>query len=102
MRRAGDSDEPDQPIPVQADNETKKEKLDDFGNLVLISPGMNSEYSNKPYFVKYAEFNEKSRPDSLKSLMIFQKPTWDFSRCKEHREQIKVLFKQYYSENNLS
>ncbi|MFC0513514.1 DUF262 domain-containing protein [Mucilaginibacter angelicae] len=79
--------------------EVKRQKLDDFGNLVLISPGMNSEYSNKPYFVKFAEFREKLRPDSLKSAMIFQQEDWSFARCEAHRNEMEALFLKYFTEN---
>lgn len=42
-----------------------------FGNLVLLSPGQNSEYSNKPVTVKLAEFERKPSYDSLKLQYLF-------------------------------
>lgn len=78
-------------------NETEivRKKKDDFGNLVLLSPGMNSEYSNKIYSVKRAEFKAKKNIDSLKSDMIFQNENWNWSLCKTHKEKIIELFTKH-------
>lgn len=67
-------------------------KKNDFGNLVLLSPGMNSEYSNKPYNVKRTEFKNKIRLDSLKSDVIFQNENWNWDLCENHRNEMKKLF----------
>ncbi|MBB6610502.1 DUF262 domain-containing protein [Pontibacter sp. Tf4] len=72
--------------------EVKKLKQDDFGNLVLLSPSMNSEYSNKTYRSKRNDFLEKNRLESLKSALIFENKTWSFDLMKEHREQMKLYF----------
>jgi hypothetical protein len=80
--------------------ELKKWKQDDFGNLVLLSPGMNSEYSNKHYTVKREEFRKKPRPDSLKSAMIFENPNWSFDLCEAHKKEMLRYFEKYLLENS--
>ncbi|MEL1254163.1 DUF262 domain-containing HNH endonuclease family protein [Flavobacterium sp. DGU38] len=75
-----------------------REKKDDFGNLALLSPGMNSEYSNKIYSVKRAEFKAKKSIDSLKSDMIFQNEMWNWKLCQQHKEVIIKLFIKHIKE----
>lgn len=90
---------PDDPNTVwQAgdDDDTKREKRDDFGNLVLISSGMNSEYSNKGFSEKRGLFRDKRRLDSLKSALIFRHDHWNYRLCEEHRQQMKVYLRQYF------
>lgn len=78
------------------DNEQiKRIKQDDFGNLVLLSPGMNSEYSNKPYNVKMIEFHNKRNMDSLKSDLIFIMDYWNWERCESHKKTIIKLFEKH-------
>ncbi len=72
--------------------ETRKNKQDDFGNLVLLSPGMNTEYSNKTYNVKHIEFKDKRRLDSLKSDLIFENNNWNWQLCEIHRNKMIDLF----------
>lgn len=80
-----------------------KEFLHSFGNLVLLSPGQNSEYSNKEVRVKDAEFKGKPTYDSLKlqhllSLMN-KKQMNDLNKdlILEHKGQmLKVLTEHYY------
>jgi hypothetical protein len=82
-----DSDDPDA---------VRDQKRDDFGNLVLISVSMNSEYSNKSFKTKRNEFWEKGRLDSLKSALIFSNTKWDWERCVQHREEMKTYLRQYF------
>lgn len=73
-----------------------KNALDDFGNLVLLSPGMNSEYSNKSYLEKQGQFISKIYVDSLKSDLIFRKNEyWNWEKAKQHREEISDLLEEY-------
>lgn len=73
-----------------------KDALDDFGNLVLLSPGMNSEYSNKSYLEKQGQFISKIYVDSLKSDLIFRKNKyWNWEKVKQHREEISDLLEEY-------
>lgn len=73
----------------------KIDPKDDFGNLVLLSPGMNSEYSNKPYKEKRGQFISKNHLDSLKSSVIFSEEEWDYSKVEIHRNKMITLFKDY-------
>ena len=75
--------------------EVKRSKQDDFGNLVLLTSSMNSEYSNKLYSVKRLEYHKKKRLDSLKSDMIFANDQWNYELCAKHKEQMIKLFKEY-------
>ncbi|KAA3437665.1 DUF262 domain-containing protein [Rufibacter hautae] len=82
--------------------DAKHSKLDDFGNLVLLTSGMNSEYSNKIYTVKRSEFIAKAenhRLDSLKSALIFENERWSWDLCQSHREDMINYFKDYFSQN---
>lgn len=76
-------------------DDDKLKKQNDFGNLVLLSPGMNSEYSNKTYNVKRTEFKDKRRLDSLKSDLIFDNDKWNWNLCNKHRTEMIDLF-QYH------
>jgi len=81
-----------------SDNEdTKKRKLDDFGNLVLLSVGMNSEYSNKTYNAKRTDFLDKKRLDSLKSALIFENSEWNWELCEFHRNEMIDYFTKYFN-----
>ena len=75
--------------------EEKKQKIDDFGNLVLLTSSMNSEYSNKMYAVKRTEFEKKKRLDSLKSDMIFENKNWNTTNMVAHREEMIKQFCNY-------
>lgn len=74
----------------------KKKRLDDFGNLVLLAVGMNSEYSNKSFAEKRTSFFEKKRLDSLKSALIFENQKWSWALCDQHRNEMITLFEEYF------
>lgn len=69
--------------------------LDEFGNLVLISPGMNSEYSNKSYGEKRGKFSDKKELDSLKSDLIFKHGNWNYDLAVHHRNEMILLIEDY-------
>lgn len=75
--------------------------LDEFGNLVLISPGMNSEYSNKSYKEKKGKFDTKKDLDSLKSALIFKHDDWNYDLAVEHRNEMIKLVDNYLNANRL-
>ena len=52
-------------------NTLAKEYLNAFGNLVLLSPGENSSYSNQAFIKKIADFQSKPHYDSLKLKELF-------------------------------
>lgn len=66
--------------------ELQESYLHAFGNLVLLSPGQNSEYSNKPVTVKLAEFERKPSYDSLKLKYLFD--TFKKSESKNLTKQV--------------
>lgn len=72
-----------------------KHPLDDFGNLVLLSPGMNSEYSNMPYQQKKGKYDSKIEIDSLKSDIIFKNSDWNWNLVIEHRNEMIELIENY-------
>jgi len=75
-----------------------KHPIDDFGNLVLLSPGMNSEYSNMPYKQKKGKYDSKTDADSLKSELIFKNADWNWKKAEQHRnEMIKLITEYIYS-----
>jgi len=74
-----------------------KHPLDDFGNLVLLSPGMNSEYSNMPYKQKKGKYDSKSEIDSLKSDLIFKNIDWNWNTAVQHRNEMIELIENYIS-----
>ena len=73
-----------------------------FGNLVLLSPGQNSEYSNKPVTVKLAEFERKPSYDSLKLKYLFdtfkksESKNLDKPVVKMHQDRMIELLKMHY------
>lgn len=77
------------------------EWLDNFGNLVLLSPGQNSEYSNKYVSVKKAEFEGKGHYDSLKLKAIFDlmdklKSALNSELIERHRQEMMLVLEQHY------
>lgn len=83
------------------DEDTKRKKLDDFGNLVLLTSNMNSEYSNKTFNAKKTDFRDKKRIDPLKSELIFENINWNWSVCEKHRIEMISLFEDYLNQQNL-
>lgn len=73
------------------------EVLDTFGNLALVSRGLNSEYGNKPYTEKQAHFvnHNRDRIDSLKMKAIYRSPTWGDSEAREHQKEMIALLQSY-------
>lgn len=83
-------------------NTVSPDNKDDFGNLVLLSRGMNSEYSNRPFNEKQKQFeNSKGagRIESLKMDLIYENPTWNDTVMTQHRESMLELLKQYFAED---
>ena len=79
--------------------ELAKVHLDSFGNLVLLSPGENSSYSNQRVGKKREDFKGKPRYDSLKLAHIFSgkaEMEWDAPAIDRHQAQMLVLIKEHY------
>ena len=88
--------------PQKADecdsNTVSKQVLDTFGNLALVSRGVNSEYGNKPYVEKRARFGERNarRVDALKLSLIYENPNWNDDRANDHRAQMIAEYQAYF------
>jgi uncharacterized protein with ParB-like and HNH nuclease domain len=92
---------------VHPQNEEYQNKLDvkvlnAFGNLVLLSPGENSSYSNQTVGKKKADFDVKPRYDSLKLREIFSlyeqsNNQWTEHEIAVHQLKMKELLEQHYT-----
>lgn len=89
-------------IHPQNNSKLDPEHLHHFGNLVLLSPGENSSYSDKPESVKRAEFMKKDRYDSLKSKFIFEQMgdggDWTKDKIESHFAEVLSIFDEHYSD----
>ena len=93
---------------IHPQNEKYSLGLDDqflhaFGNLALLSPRQNSEYSNKPIRVKRADFYEKPVYDSLKLKNLFDRidsdsKELDIKTIIEHQQDMLNILEQHYKE----
>ena len=80
-----------------------RSSLDAFGNLVLLSPGENSSYSNQTVGKKREDFRDKPRYDSLKLKAIFDlydqsRGVWGEAQVAEHQECMIALLEKHYRE----
>ena len=91
---------------VHPQNEEYKSKLpyetlNAFGNLVLLSPGENSSYSNQDVDKKQIDFDRKAHFDSLKLLEIFKqkgsKP-WNKREIEYHQKKMLGVLAKHYEE----
>lgn len=73
------------------------ETLDTFGNLALVSRGINSEYGNKPFDEKRAHFlnHNRERIDSLKMKLIYSQKRWGDAQSAQHQQHIIDVFTEY-------
>lgn len=79
--------------------------LNSFGNLVLLSPGDNSSYSNQSVSKKKADFEAKPRFDSLKLRAIFRSNInfddgWDQKNIKNHKKNMIKLLTEHYEKQS--
>lgn len=89
--------------------ETVKDKLCDFmlnhfGNLALVTRGINSSYSNNAFDVKKSKFinNRKNKIDALKLDLIYSnwsEKTWNDKAAKSHHENMVNLLENYFYQN---
>jgi hypothetical protein len=78
-------------------------ELHNFGNLVLVTRSINSEYSDLPYKVKKAKFDDKKskgKIDSLKSDIIYNYSDWNDANAIEHQEEMIQLMNDYFTKTN--
>ena len=81
-------------------NMLERDFLDAFGNLVLLSPGENSSYSNQAVKKKLVDFEAKLQYDSLKLKAMFkilnEQKDWQEAQIKEHqKDMLSALAKHY-------
>lgn len=95
---------------VHPQNEEMGKQLPDeflhaFGNLVLLSPGQNSSYSNQTVRKKEADFVGKPVYDSLKLAHIFsimkEKGNWDKISITIHEKKMLDLVRFHYTDTPL-
>lgn len=84
-------------------NKLAREYLDAFGNLVLLSPGQNSSYSNQKVEKKKVDFYSRKNYDSLKLKHMFElliNEEWTADKIMQHQvSMIKILsghYKDYF------
>lgn len=71
--------------------------LNSMGNLVLLSVGENSSYSNQDVEKKRVDFKRKNTFDSLKLAKIYlPHNSWNTKEIKEHQEEMVLLLKEHY------
>ena len=78
------------------------ETLNAFGNLVLLSPGENSSYSNQDVDKKKIDFEKKPHFDSLKLREVFlQKAnmSWNKTKIEKHQKKMIDLLGTHYRAN---
>ena len=81
---------------------------DSFGNLVMISQGLNSALSNESYEVKtahvqsYCNGAKSGSIESLKLLIVHQKYSkWDKESIKEHGERMYDMLKKSFNNQEI-
>lgn len=84
-------------------HELENSPLNAFGNLVLLSPGENSSYSNQTVAKKKADFDSKPRYDALKLKDIFETYTqsngqWSAIEIDKHQHSMLKLLEKHYME----
>lgn len=75
-------------------------ELHHFGNLVLVTRGINSEYSDLPYRVKQAKFKDKKEKgsyDSLKSDLVYESSTWGDRGALNHQQAMVRIMEGYFA-----
>jgi len=73
--------------------------LNTFGNLVLLSPGENSSYSNQSPKKKKADFESKPVFDSLKLKHIFEvmgQGEWNEEKIRLHQSEMLGILSEHY------
>jgi hypothetical protein len=74
-------------------------QLHNFGNLALVTRSINSEYSDFPYRVKKAKFEDKKSKgnyDSLKSDIIYKHSSWSDQLAIRHQNDMINLLQTYF------
>lgn len=81
-------------------NMLERDFLDAFGNLVLLSPGENSSYSNQAVKKKLVDFEAKPQYDSLKLKAMFEllkeQNDWQEEQIKQHQKEMLSALAMHY------
>ncbi|WP_072054500.1 DUF262 domain-containing protein [Aliivibrio fischeri] len=88
------------PQHEEYDKRLEDSYLNAFGNLVLLSPGENSSYSNQIVGKKQEDFKAKPVYDSLKLKRVFelkQNDEWDKVKIKQHQKEMLNALAAHYS-----
>jgi uncharacterized protein with ParB-like and HNH nuclease domain len=90
--------------PQHEEHQNKLERafLDAFGNLVLLSPGENSSYSNQAVKKKLVDFEAKPQYDSLKLKAMFkllkEQDSWQEKQIKQHQNEMLNILAGHYGD----
>lgn len=88
------------PQNEEFDRSLADDLLHGFGNLVLLSPGENSSYSNQAVLKKQAAFLAKPKHDSVKLAHMFHVlgngKQWGKSQIDAHCETMLALIEAHY------
>jgi len=83
-------------------NQLERDFLDAFGNLVLLSPGENSSYSNQAVKKKLVDFEAKPQYDSLKLKAMFkllkEQNDWQEKQIKQHQGEMLSFLAGHYGD----
>ncbi|HDY8171812.1 TPA: DUF262 domain-containing protein [Vibrio vulnificus] len=84
-------------------HQLERSPLNAFGNLVLLSPGENSSYSNQTVAKKKADFDSKPRYDALKLKDIFETymqsdNQWSANEIEKHQQNMLTLLETHYTQ----
>ncbi|HEC1758350.1 TPA: DUF1524 domain-containing protein, partial [Campylobacter lari] len=84
-----------------------KDKIDNFGNLALISSSFNSSLNNQDTQDKYLDLQKYINKDSVISLKLWliyalskkDQSNWTFGKAKEHKKQMLEVLKNSFKSN---
>ena len=83
-------------------NILERDFLDAFGNLVLLSPGENSSYSNQAVKKKLVDFEAKPQYDSLKLKAMFkllkEQNNWKNKQIEQHQKEMLSTLAVHYGD----
>ncbi|ENQ6653374.1 DUF262 domain-containing protein [Campylobacter lari] len=84
-----------------------KDKIDNFGNLALISSSFNSSLNNQDTQDKYLDLQKYINKDSVISLKLWliyalskkDQSNWTFKKAQEHKNQMLEVLKNSFKSN---
>ncbi|MFA9212401.1 MAG: DUF262 domain-containing protein [Candidatus Methylacidiphilales bacterium] len=74
--------------------EKRNIRLNNFGNLCLISRSTNSKYNDYNFNAKKEQFEKRTSTESLKQVIIFSYNSWNSEQINEHEKEIQELIYQ--------